>query len=112
MGRLQRWEPPASDWNVRPLEPHSCPPKADLLSFFFFFLMIRPPPISTLFPYPTLFRSGSLRVPTAPGLGVRLAREALARLHDNYLHCGIRNRDDLGQMRKYDPAFTGHQPRF
>jgi len=40
------------------------------------------------------------------------SREALARLHDNYLHCGIRNRDDLGQMRKYDPAFTGHQPRF
>jgi glucarate dehydratase len=36
----------------------------------------------------------------------------LARLHDNYLHCGIRNRDDLGQMRKYDPEFTGKQPRF
>src|SRR5256885_16172477 len=26
-------------------------------SFLFFFLMIRPPPISTLFPYPALFRS-------------------------------------------------------
>src|SRR5438445_13639341 len=25
---------------------------------FFFFLVIRPPPISTLFPYTTLFRSG------------------------------------------------------
>src|SRR5205807_9212889 len=25
--------------------------------FFFFFLIIRPPPISTLFPYTTLFRS-------------------------------------------------------
>src|SRR6266511_5371337 len=25
--------------------------------FFFFFLMLRPPPISTLFPYTTLFRS-------------------------------------------------------
>ena len=42
----------------------------------------------------------------------RKDREALARLHDNYLHCGIRNRDDLGQMRKYDPEFTGKQPRF
>lgn len=30
------------------------------------------------------FEQGSLRVPTAPGLGVRLDREALARLHDNY----------------------------
>src|SRR5256885_16111867 len=27
------------------------------LRFFFFFLMSRPPPGSTLFPYPTLFRS-------------------------------------------------------
>ncbi|MBS0505775.1 MAG: glucarate dehydratase [Proteobacteria bacterium] len=58
------------------------------------------------------FEHGSLRVPTAPGLGVTLDCEALARLHDNYLRCGIRHRDDLAQMRKYDPAFTGRQPRF
>jgi glucarate dehydratase len=58
------------------------------------------------------FVDGSLRVPRGPGLGVTIDREALARLHDNYLHCGIRHRDDLGQMRKYDPAFTGKQPRF
>ncbi len=58
------------------------------------------------------FEDGSLRVPTSPGLGVTLDRTALARLHDNYLHCGLRNRDDLAQMRKYDPAFTGKQPRF
>ena len=58
------------------------------------------------------FEDGSLRVPTGPGLGVTLDRTALARLHDNYLHCGIQNRDDLGQMRKYDPAFTGVQPRY
>src|SRR5256885_8515068 len=30
-----------------------------LLFFFFFFLMIRRPPRSTLFPYTTLFRSGT-----------------------------------------------------
>src|SRR5436190_10524310 len=30
------------------------------ISFFFFFLMIRRPPRSTLFPYTTLFRSGTL----------------------------------------------------
>lgn len=58
------------------------------------------------------FENGSLRVPRGPGLGVRIDPEALARLHDNYLQCGIRNRDDLGQMRKYDPTFTGQQPRF
>ena len=58
------------------------------------------------------FENGSLRVPRGPGLGVRIDPEALARLHDNYLQCGIRNRDDLGQMRKYDPTFTGQQPRY
>ncbi len=58
------------------------------------------------------FENGSLRVPRTPGLGVTIDPEALARLHNNYLHCGIRNRDDLGQMRKYDPSFTGKQPRF
>ena len=58
------------------------------------------------------FEDGSLRVPTGAGLGVRLDREALARLHENYLSCGIRARDDLGQMKKYDPSFTGVQPRY
>jgi glucarate dehydratase len=58
------------------------------------------------------FEDGSLRVTTTPGLGVQIDREALARLSDNYRNTGIRNRDDLGQMRKYDPGFTGHQPRF
>ena len=58
------------------------------------------------------FEGGRLRVPTTPGLGVTLDHTALARLHDNYLNCGIRNRNDLAQMRKYNPAFTGVQPRF
>jgi glucarate dehydratase len=58
------------------------------------------------------FENGSLRVPRTPGLGVTIDPAALARLHDNYLQCGIRNRDDLGQMRRYDPSFTGKQPRF
>ena len=58
------------------------------------------------------FEDGSLRVTTTPGLGVQIDRTALARLHDNYLNTGIRNRDDLAQMRKLDPSFTGVQPRF
>src|SRR5256885_11495817 len=33
----------------------------------FFFLMIRRPPRSTLFPYPTLFRSPRFRLPAGPG---------------------------------------------
>jgi glucarate dehydratase len=58
------------------------------------------------------FEQGGLRVPAAPGLGVRIDPSALARLHHNYLHCGIRHRVDLGLLRKYDPSFTGHLPRF
>src|SRR3989337_2505903 len=34
---------------------------------FFFFLMIRQPPRSTLFPYPTLFRSKSTRLNSSRG---------------------------------------------
>jgi glucarate dehydratase len=58
------------------------------------------------------FNEGAVRVPTAPGLGVQIDRAALAKLHDQYLACGIRNRDDRAQMQKYDPAFTGLTPRW
>jgi glucarate dehydratase len=58
------------------------------------------------------FVEGAVRVPNAPGLGVQIDREALARLHDQYLCCGIRQRDDRAQMQKYDPTFTGACPRF
>jgi glucarate dehydratase len=58
------------------------------------------------------FDRGAVKVPTSPGLGVELDRNRLAELHEQYLGCGVRNRDDLSQMRKYDPAFTGKTPRF
>ncbi|MEY3509578.1 MAG: hypothetical protein RI914_177 [Pseudomonadota bacterium] len=58
------------------------------------------------------FEQGRMRVPTEPGLGVRIDPEALARLHDNYRNTAIRNRDDLAQMRRYDPTFSGIQPRY
>jgi glucarate dehydratase len=58
------------------------------------------------------FQEGAVRVPTAPGLGVRIDPAALAKLHDQYLSCGIRNRDDRKQMQKYDPSFTGECPRY
>ena len=43
---------------------------------------------------------------------VELDYDALANLHEQYKTCGVRNRDDLTQMRKYDPSFTGKTPRF
>src|SRR5207249_10149451 len=39
-------------------------------STYFFFLLLRPPPISTLFPYTTLFRSNAVRVPVPPREGL------------------------------------------
>lgn len=58
------------------------------------------------------FEQGAVRVPTAPGLGVELDPAKLVELHRQYLDCGIRNRNDLAQMRKYQPGFSGVSPRF
>ena len=59
-----------------------------------------------------VFERGAVPVPKAPGLGVELDRGQLAQLHEQYRSCGVRNRDDLTQMRKYDPAFSGKNPSF
>src|SRR3712207_9428524 len=46
---------------------------------FFFFLMIRRPPRSTLFPYTTLFRSGSRPASAPPASGTRSGSPARSR---------------------------------
>lgn len=58
------------------------------------------------------FEAGAVKVPDRPGLGVELDPARLAELHAQYLECGVRNRDDLAQMRRYDPSFSGTTPRF
>lgn len=58
------------------------------------------------------FVDGAVRVPTTPGLGVEIDPSQLQKLHQQYLDCGIRNRDDLTQMRKYEPGFKGTSPRY
>lgn len=58
------------------------------------------------------FVDGALRVPTAPGLGVELDRDALARLHEQYVRCGIAERDDTAYMRSIEPAYDGRLPRW
>ncbi|MET7325510.1 glucarate dehydratase family protein [Streptomyces sp. NPDC005549] len=63
-------------------------------------------------PTPLRFTEGRLGVPTAPGLGVELDRGALARLHQQYLDCGLRDRDDTGYMRRFDPSFPTKTPRW
>lgn len=58
------------------------------------------------------FADGAVRVPRGPGLGVELDRDALARLHEQYIACGLRNRDDTGYMRRIDPSYEKKTPRW
>jgi glucarate dehydratase len=61
---------------------------------------------------PMVFTNGAIRVPDAPGLGVELDRDALARLHEQYLKSGLRSRDDTGYMRRIVPGYERKQPRW
>lgn len=51
------------------------------------------------------FEDGAVAVPQEPGLGVELDRAALARLHQNYLACGLTKRDDEVEMQKWQPGW-------
>ena len=59
-----------------------------------------------------VIRDGQLAPTPGPGLGVKLDRAALARLHQNYVNCGITHRDDASEMRKHRPDFNPARPRF
>ncbi len=61
---------------------------------------------------PLSFVDGAVPVPDDPGLGVELDRDALARMHENYLRCGIRERDDTGYMRIFEPDYERRLPRW
>ncbi|KAL5366243.1 enolase C-terminal domain-like protein [Aspergillus floccosus] len=55
---------------------------------------------------------GGVVVPTAPGLGVELDREKLERLHQQYLSCGIKERNDTMYMKKFHPEFSSQIPKW
>lgn len=59
-----------------------------------------------------IFKNGALSVPNGPGLGVTLDRGSLARLHQNYLNCGIAVRDDTTEMKKHRPNWEFRRPKF
>lgn len=61
---------------------------------------------------PFRFVDGAVPVPTAPGLGVELDRDALARAAENYRKCGLVQRDDTGYMRQHDPSYERKRPRW
>lgn len=49
---------------------------------------------------------GAVRVPDAPGLGVEIDPDALARLHDQYVRCGIVKRGDEQYKQRFEPTFV------
>ncbi|TBU72285.1 glucarate dehydratase family protein [Phytopseudomonas daroniae] len=55
---------------------------------------------------------GCVKLNRTPGLGVELDYDQLAKLNDQYLTCGIRQRNDVTQMQKYDPSWKALKPRF
>lgn len=61
---------------------------------------------------PLAITDGAVTVPTAPGLGVTLDRDALARMHEDYLRCGIKERDDTTYMQSLDPTWQKRRPKW
>jgi glucarate dehydratase len=58
------------------------------------------------------FRNGEVAVPTTPGLGVTLDRDRLARLHEQYVSCGITERSDTLYMQSCEPSYDAKLPRW
>lgn len=58
------------------------------------------------------FEEGCLAVPTGPGLGVQVDESQVVRLARQYRECGLTERDDRGEMRRYHPDWTGTLPRW
>ena len=58
------------------------------------------------------FEDGAVTVPTTPGLGVRLDPDRLGALHEQYLSCGFRNREDTAYYRRFHPDFEPNTSRW
>ena len=61
---------------------------------------------------PLSFTAGSVAVPAGPGLGVELDHGELARMHEQYVKCGLRRRDDTGYRQRHEPGYQRVIPRW
>ena len=48
---------------------------------------------------------GKMQIPQRPGVGVELDRDKLAKAHETYVKCGMRQRDDAATMRMVEPGW-------
>ncbi len=55
---------------------------------------------------------GCVTLPKGPGLGVELDRAALARAHENFVRCGLKERNDEIEMQKKVPGWKFAQTRW
>ncbi len=55
---------------------------------------------------------GCVHLTDKPGLGVELDQAKLAELHQAFLNCRIRTRNDVTQMQKFRPDWKTVKPRF
>ena len=55
---------------------------------------------------------GSLAIPEGAGLGVELDQSALKRLNDNYIQCGLTQRNDEVEMQKVEPGWRFQATRW
>ncbi|MCY3573261.1 MAG: glucarate dehydratase [Chloroflexi bacterium] len=61
---------------------------------------------------PLPFEDGSIMLPREPGLGIEVDRERLAQLHQNYLNCGLTERNDEIEMQKLKPGWEFQATRW
>lgn len=58
------------------------------------------------------FEDGMVQLPKDPGLGVTINQDALKTLHENYLRCGLKERNDEVEMQKVIPGWKFMPTRF
>ena len=58
------------------------------------------------------FDDGALVVSNAPGLGIELDRVALAKLHQQFVDCGLTERNDEVEMQKVIPGWKFQATRY
>ncbi|MCY3916768.1 MAG: glucarate dehydratase [Chloroflexi bacterium] len=61
---------------------------------------------------PLLIEDGAIAVPLGAGLGIEVDRAKLAGLHQQYLKCGLTERDDEVEMQKVQPGWTFQATRW
>jgi glucarate dehydratase len=58
------------------------------------------------------FDDGAIVITNEPGLGIELDRDALAKLHEQYIACGLTERNDEVEMQKVVPGWKFQATRW